>query len=97
MPLFLTFQSKKMAFQSKERLSTLFTFKNKICKVLHPNLILKIQCNIQGQRQRGGQGAWLPLLFCIAKRKNANKGKSRKDFKAETIKKAVTKVKMLPF
>ena len=35
----------------------------------------------------GGPGRpWTPSLFCVAKRKNGNKGKSRKDFKAETIK-----------
>ena len=31
----------------------------------------------------GGPGGMAPPPFCVAKRKNENKGKNRKDFKAE--------------
>ena len=33
-----------------------------------------------------------PPLFCMAKTKNGNKGKSRKEFKAETIKRLSLKL-----
>ena len=36
-------------------------------------------------------------LFCIAKRKNGNKGKSRKDFKVGTIKRLLTRLKCYCF
>ena len=36
----------KVAFQSKNRLSTLFSFNDKINKVLHSNLVYKVKCNI---------------------------------------------------
>ena len=32
----------------------------------------------QGQRHRGGRGAWLPPLLCVAKRKNGDKGKKER-------------------
>ena len=32
----------------------------------------------QGQRHRGGRGAWLPPLVCVAKRKNGDKGKKER-------------------
>ena len=38
-----------------------------------------------------------PSRFCIAKRKNGNKGKSRKDFKAETIKRLSPRLKCYSF
>ena len=36
----------KVVFQSRKRLSTLFTFKNKVNKILHTNLVYKFKCNI---------------------------------------------------
>ena len=36
----------KVVFQSKKRLSTLFTFKDKINKILHSNLVYKFKYNI---------------------------------------------------
>ena len=36
----------KVVFQSKKRLPTLFTFKDKINKMLHSNLVYKFKCNI---------------------------------------------------
>ena len=44
-----------------------------------------------------GRGAMALPLFCIAKIKNGNKGKSRKDFKAETIKRLSPRVKCYCF
>ena len=46
-----------------------------------------------------GQGGHAPPhpLFCIAKRKNGNKGESRKDFKAETIKRLSPRLKCYCF
>ena len=61
---------------------------------------------MQGRQHVGGGVDWegmlpstnlhpppFPQLFCDAKRKNGNKGKSRKDFIAETIKRLPPKIK----
>ena len=45
----------------------------------------------------GAGGSMAPSLFCIAKRKKGNKGKKRKGFKAETIKKLSPKSKYYCF
>ena len=45
----------------------------------------------------GGRGGMASPLFCAAKRKNGNKGKSRKDFKAETIKRLPPRLKCYCF
>ena len=36
----------KVVYQSRKRLSTLFTFKDKINEILHSNLVYKFKCNI---------------------------------------------------
>ena len=51
----------------------------------------------QGRRHRRGAGDHGPALFCVAKRKNGNKGKSRKDFKAEAIKRLSPRLKCYCF
>ena len=46
----------------------------------------------------GGAGrAMVSPLFCVAKRKNGNKGKSRKDFKVKTIKMLSSRLKFYCF
>ena len=43
----------KVVFQSRKRFSTLFTFKDKINKMLHSNLVYKFQCNISNDTYYG--------------------------------------------
>ena len=58
--------------------------------------------NPQNYRVNSRAGGQCPLpppppLFCIGKRKNGNKGKSRKDLKAETIKRRSPRLKCYYF
>ena len=57
-------------------------------KALCTKNILQPRWDKQGRQHRGTGGPWPPSphFFSAAKRKNRNKGKSRKDFKAETVK-----------
>ena len=54
----------KVDFQSRKRLSTLFTFKDKINKMLHSNLVYNFKCNICIDIYYGKTKRHLKVIIC---------------------------------
>ena len=71
----------KVVFQSRKRLSTLFTFKDKINKMLPSNLVYKFKCNIRNDIYYGKTKKHFRVGVCEHLRIKPLTGKKLKSLK----------------